>query len=236
MAELKPSDTVLEIGPGKGALTESLANTAKTVIAVELDEDLAKALAGRYKNLKVLQADILKFDFNELPTNYKLVANIPYYLSGQILRLIGETSNPPSMAVLLVQKEVAERLSAQPGQMSILAVAVQYYFEAELGKVVPAHSFEPQPKVDSQIVKLTKRKTPLFSDIDAKIYFRLVKAGFSSRRKKLRSSLSGGLGISKSSTDKMLLSAKVDGNLRAQNLDLADWYKLYNAYAKIQTS
>ncbi len=234
-ANLSQTDTVLEIGPGQGALTKYLVKEVKQVIAVEFDLELAKNLKSRINsnNLTIINMDILKFDFSSLPTGYKLVANIPYYLTSHLFRGISESTNPPSSAVILVQKEVAERICAGPGQMSILSVSVQMYFEASLGLTVPASSFEPKPKVDSQVVKLHRLKKPLFESINQKQFFRIVKAGFSAKRKKLRSSLSGGLGIEKTQTEQLLSTAKIDPNLRAQNLSLQDWHKIYVAYAKI---
>jgi 16S rRNA (adenine1518-N6/adenine1519-N6)-dimethyltransferase len=134
--------------------------------------------------------------------------------------------------VLMVQREVAERLAATPGQMSLLSVSSQLYYEPKLGGVVPAELFEPPPKVDSRVITLHRRQPPLFGDLDTKIFFRIVKAGFAGRRKKLRGSLSAGLGIDKAQADILLEKAGINGDLRAQNLSLADWHKLYTAVIK----
>lgn len=235
-AELYPNDVVLEIGPGQGALTKYLVERAKQVIAIELDNNLANSLKNKItaENLTVINQDILKFDFSQLPNGYKIVANIPYYLTSHLFRVLSETSNPPASAVILVQKEVAERICAGPGQMSILSVSVQLYFETSLGLVIPAESFEPPPKIDSQLVVLKWRTQPLFKNVNEKEFFKVVKAGFSARRKKLRSSLSGGLAMNKTATDQFLSEADVNGELRAQNLSLKDWYKLYTTYAKLE--
>ena len=182
----------------------------------------------------MVEGDILKFDLTALPAGYKVVANIPYYLTGNLLKMLCESPNPPSKMALLVQKEVAERLAAEPGQMSLLAVSVQLYYEVEIGTVVPARLFSPPPKVDSQIVALARRQKPLFENLDYKLFFRLVKAGFSGKRKKLRGSLSAGLRISKDQADGLLNQAGIDGNLRAQNLSLADWNRLALAYSDKQ--
>jgi 16S rRNA (adenine1518-N6/adenine1519-N6)-dimethyltransferase len=234
-ANVTKEDTVLEIGPGLGTLTEYLVKSARKVIAVELDEVLAGRLLSQVptNNLVVRQQDILKFDLNELPLKYKIVANIPYYLTGSILRLFTETNNPPQAMVLLVQKEVAERLAANPGNLSIIAIAVQLEYEVTLGKIVPAEKFTPVPKVNSQIVILKKRTKPLFKGLNKGVYMRIVKAGFSARRKKLRSSLAAGLGLDKNQADELLKKAKINGNLRAQNLTLNDWHKLYKAHGII---
>lgn len=231
-AEIEPSDTVLEVGPGLGHLTRYLAHQARHVIAVEKDEELAAKLIGEMKNkpVQVITADILEFDLSSLPSHYKVVANIPYYLTSNLLRVLSESTNPPHMMVLLVQQEVAERICAETGDMSLLAVSVQLYYDCGLGIRVPADKFEPPPKVDSQVVILARHPKPLFHDLDTKKFFRLVKAGFSEKRKKLRGSLAGGLGISKTQADELLAKAGVDGEMRAQNLSVQDWYKLYKNF------
>lgn len=228
-AEIKQSDTVLEIGPGLGHLTQYLLDQAAHVIAVEVDETLASSLKSKFtgRNLTLHRGDILKFDLEQLPMAYKVVANIPYYLTSNLMQVLAESTNPPKMMVLLVQKEVAERLAAKAGAMSVLAVSVQLYYDVELGLKVPAKLFDPPPKVDSQAVILHRHVKPLFHDLDTKKFFRLVKAGFSERRKKLRSSLAGGLNMSREETDTLIKSAGIDPNLRAQELSLDQWYKLY---------
>ena len=230
------NDDVLEIGPGLGSLTQMLIDKGAKVTAVELDENLSSSLKNRIKgaggNLEIISQDILKFDFNQLPSGYKIVANIPYYLSSHLLRIICEANNPPVQAALLVQKEVAKRVCAQQGSMSILSVSTQLYFEPSLGTMVPAQLFTPPPKVDSQILILKRRKNPLFGDQNPKLLLKLVKAGFSERRKKLRSSLSGGLHISKAQADDLLIKAEIDGDLRAQNLAISDWLKLAKTFDK----
>lgn len=233
-ANLHSADTVLEIGPGLGHLTRKLTRRAGRVIAVELDQKLADMLTDEVEvsNLKVVNADILRFDLNELPADYKVVANIPYYLTSNLIRTLSESPNPPELMILLVQKEVAERLAAAPGRMSLLSVSAQLYYEPRLGQVVPAELFEPPPKVDSQVIIMRRRQPLLFDDLDTKIFFRLVKAGFAGRRKKLRGSLAAGLGVDKAEADKILGKAGIDGDLRAQNLSLSDWHKLYTAVLK----
>jgi 16S rRNA (adenine1518-N6/adenine1519-N6)-dimethyltransferase len=233
-AELKAGDTVLEIGPGLGTLTELLIQRVATVIAVEFDESLAAGLPKRVKanNLEVVSQDILQFDFTSLPPDYKVVANIPYYLTSNLIRVLSETPNQPSVAVLLVQKEVAARVVAQPGAMSILSVTAQYYWQVGVGFEVPAELFTPPPKVDSQILILVRRQELQFPDADPKRFFQLVKAGFSERRKMLRSSLSGGLHITKVDAEVLLRQAAIDPSLRAQALSLEDWYRLYKVFTK----
>jgi 16S rRNA (adenine1518-N6/adenine1519-N6)-dimethyltransferase len=235
-ADLQKSDTVLEIGPGLGDLTRQLVKRAGRVIAVEFDDILALSLPTNVKaaNLNVVHQDILKFDLTTLPAIYKVVANIPYYLTSNLLRVFSESSNPPSDIVLLVQKEVAERVVAGPGQMSLLSVSVQLYYEPKLGPIVAAELFQPPPKVDSQVIILALRPKPLFDNLNSKEFFRVVKAGFAGRRKKLRGSLAAGLGISKDQSDRLLKIAGISGDLRAQNLSLDDWHKLYKANQSIK--
>jgi 16S rRNA (adenine1518-N6/adenine1519-N6)-dimethyltransferase len=230
-AGITKDDTVLEVGPGLGTMTKHLVKKARKVIAIEVDEVLAQRLSSEIitNNLIIRNQDILRFDLGELPPNYKVAANIPYYLTGSLLRLFTDSNNPPLQMALLVQKEVAERLAAKPGEMSIIAVAVQLEYEVKLGKVIEAELFTPVPKVDSQIVRFKKREKPLFHGLDKKAYMQVVKAGFSSPRKKLRSSLSAGLAINKGQADELLSRSKIKGNLRAQNLTLGDWHKLYES-------
>ncbi|MBX6334060.1 ribosomal RNA small subunit methyltransferase A [Candidatus Saccharibacteria bacterium] len=230
-AEIGPDDTVLEIGPGPGALTAKLVERAKQVVTVEFDADLARELPARVPaaNLQVIQQDILRFDLTSLPAGYKVAANIPYYLTSNLLRVLCESKNPFSKAALLVQKEVAERVCARAGDMSLLSISVQFYCEASLGPVVPAKLFTPPPKVDSQILKLTHRQESLFDDVDTKQFFRIVKAGFSQRRKTLLNALSSGLRLSREETAALLEAADIDPAVRAQVLDLDDWYALYEA-------
>lgn len=226
-ASLSNRDIVLEIGPGLGTLTNILCQRAKSVIAVEFDRQLAHNLAEKQiPNLVVINDDFLQFNLNDLPTRYKVVANIPYYITAKIVQRLLISPNKPSLAVLLVQKEVAERLAAKPGNMSILAVSAQIYADVSLGDVVPAALFTPPPKVNSQVVILNTLERPRFPDWNEKVFFRVVKAGFSARRKKLRSSIAGGLGLSKSDAEKILLDSGINPNLRAQDLSLEDWQNI----------
>lgn len=227
-AGIKPDETVLEIGPGLGPLTIELTQRAKQVVAVELDETLARQLPARVPahNLTVLYQDILTFNLSQLPEGYKVVANVPYYLTSNLVRFLLESPTPPSTIVILVQKEVAERIAAKPGAMSILAVSAQFYADVELGIVVTRDKFDPPPKVDSQVVILKPRKKPLFSNVDTKQFFKIVKAGFGEKRKTLRNSLSGGLGITKEEVEELLAKASIRPEQRAQELSLEDWHRL----------
>ena len=235
-AGLNKADTVLEIGPGRGSLTTELLQRARRVVAVELDDNLALQLSARYSdhNLEVVNQDILRFDLTSLPSDYKVVANIPYYLTSTLLRVLAQSQNPPEIMVLLVQKEVAERICAAAGRTSLLSVSVQLYYEAQLGQIVPAKLFRPPPKVDSRVVILKRRTKTLLGQLSATDFFEVVKAGFSNRRKKLRSSISGGLAISKNQADQLLKQAGIDGNLRAQNLSLKQWRDLAETWTMLK--
>lgn len=227
-AEITDKDMVLEIGPGLGTLTSELLRRADRVTSVEFDPELARKLPKQFpgKNLTVIESDILSFDLSSLPAGYKVAANVPYYITSKIVQLLMTSQNKPSIAVLLVQKEVAERLAAQPGDMSILAVSAQLFAEVTLGDVVPAELFTPPPKVDSQVVILKTRPHPLLGGVSEKAFFRVVKAGFSAKRKMLRSSLSGGLALSKQEVEALLSKANIDPTARAESLSLEQWANL----------
>ena len=222
-AELTVNDTVLEIGPGLGTLTSRLLARAGAVTAVEFDVDLAQKLPGQFpgKNLTVVHQDILQFDLNQLPRGYKVVANVPYYITGKIIEKLLTAENTPDLAVLLVQKEVAERMAA-----GMLALGTQIFAEVELGVIVPRQFFTPPPKVDSQVVVLHRRRVPLVASEDQKEFFRIIKAGFSAKRKKLRSSLSGGLQLTKNATEQLLSYVAISPDARAEDLAIEDWQRL----------
>lgn len=227
-ADITETETILEIGPGLGTLTSVLLDRAHRVESVEFDAELARKLPAQFpgKNLKVHNADILSFDLTMLPKGYKVVANVPYYITSKIVQLLSETANPPSLTVLLVQKEVAERLAAQPGDMSMLSISAQVFHEVTLGPLVPAEYFTPPPRVDSQVAILRRRAEPLVPMKQQKAFFRLVKAGFAERRKKLRSSLSAGLHTDKATIDELLLKADLNPESRAQELSIEQWQRL----------
>lgn len=233
--EVDSGSTILEVGPGLGTLTEVLLNRGAHVTAVEFDKDLYENLKSKSSQpfkqegskLTLVNEDILRFDLSSLPKGYKVCANIPYYLTSNLIRRILESDNPPEVMALLIQKEVAERIVAEPGHMSILAVATQFYAEVELRELVPAHLFTLPPKVDSQIIKISRRHTALFPDINTVLFFQIVKAGFSEKRKKLRSSLSGGLHITKQQADNWLTDSNISPDARAQELSLEQWHQLY---------
>lgn len=237
-ANLSSSDTVLEIGPGMGTLTDVLCRQAGQVTAVEFDHNLADEVVKNINmrrqslgeptvsNLTVINDDFLRYDLSQLPANYKIVANIPYNITSKIIEKLWTADNKPVMAVLLVQKEVAERLAAQPGNLSVLAISTQIFSEVSLGIKVPAEAFIPAPKVDSQVVIMKRRDVQLASDDKLEQFFYVVKAGFSEKRKKLRSSLATGLRTNKTEAERLLAGAGIDPNKRAQELSIDDWKRL----------
>lgn len=225
---LQADDSVLEIGPGTGTLTRKLSDKVQSVVAVEYDADLASKIAAeKLPNVEAINQDILKFDLSKMPPDYKVVANIPYYLTSKLIRMLSETTNRAERVVILVQKEVAQRVAASPGNMSLLSVSAQFYWEVSLGEVVPAQLFTPPPKVDSQILVMTRREAPLFSSIDDKQFFQVVKAGFAARRKTLLNSLSGGLRRDKGEVEQLIKAAGLKPTIRPQELSLQQWHEIY---------
>lgn len=231
-ADVTRDDIVLEIGPGLGTLTSVLLSRSQEVIAIEFDHDLARKLPAQFpnKNLIVYHRDILSFDLSTVPSGYKVVANVPYYITSKIIQMLMTANNTPTCAVLLIQKEVAERLAAAKGDMSILSISAQLLADVSLGEIVPAKYFTPPPKVDSQVVILKTRQKPLIPEHEQKAFFRIVKAGFSAKRKKLRSSLSGGLALSKDEIETILIQANIDPHFRAQDLSIDNWRAIMKAY------
>ncbi len=240
-AEIKKEDTVLEIGPGLGFLTFKLAAKAKRVIAVELDDVLANYLqigvsAQKTSNVEVYNEDILRFNLEKhLPakTNYKIVANLPYNITSIFLRLFLSASHKPESLVLMLQKEVAERIVATPPDMSLLALSVQYYAEPKIIREVKAGNFWPEPKVDSAVIKLIVKNRPEMSQnsqaAEDKMFFRLAKIGFSAKRKMLKNNLAGGLKIDQKIIADILKKNNFNPLLRAEDLGLDDWLKLFAA-------
>jgi len=238
-ADVHAGDPVLEIGPGLGTLTRRLLARGAQVTAVEFDESLARNLQKTFaediaaRELTVVHEDILRFDLTQLPLGYKVVANIPYYLTSNLIRVLTESINPFGTAALLIQKEVAQRAAAKPGQMSLLSVSAQFYCDVSLGPVVPAELFTPPPKVDSQVLVLKYLTEPRFGNsLDTKAFFRVVRAGFSQKRKTLENALSGGLQIPKDQAHQLLEAAGIQANQRAQALSLDSWYELSKAVSK----
>ena len=225
---IEKHDTVLEIGPGLGTLTSELLRRAGRVVAVEFDQDLARKLPGQFPGtaLEVIGEDILKFDLSSLPAGYIVVANVPYYITSKIVEKLLTATNKPRYAVLLVQQEVAERMAAPQGELSLLGLSSQVYAEVSLGTLVPREYFTPPPKVDSQVIVLKLRDEPLVFQIDERAFWRVAKAGFANKRKMLRSSIAAGLAISKPAAEELLRHADIDPNLRAQDLSVDDWLRL----------
>jgi 16S rRNA (adenine1518-N6/adenine1519-N6)-dimethyltransferase len=255
--ELNKDDVVLEVGPGLGFLTVKLAARVKKVIAVELDDKLAEVLSAglktqRVENVEVVNEDILKFsilnfkfsnNFQLLNFQYKIVANIPYNISSLLLRKFLSSELKPSSMTLMLQKEVAERIIAKPGDMSLLAVSVQFYAKPEIIQIVSKNNFWPAPEVDSAIVKLKPHPTPLLrkereaitpllakegdgGGYNEKEFFRLVKIGFSARRKMLKNNLANSCHLSPEEAEKWIKKAGFNEKIRAQELSVADWIRL----------
>lgn len=225
---ISSNDAVLEIGPGLGTLTSELLRRSDNVVAVEFDKDLARKLPGQFpgKNLTVHNQDILQFNFDTLPEGYVVVANVPYYITSKIVERLVTAKNKPRAAVLLVQKEVAERIASDAGDMSLLALSAQIYAVAELGIEVPREYFTPPPKVDSQVVILTTRDKALVDTNSQKSFWRVARAGFAAKRKKLRSSIAAGLAIEKADAEVLLAKASIDSDARAEDLSIDDWLRL----------
>ncbi len=232
-AELSSADTVIEVGPGLGILTVELVRRAGNVVAVELDTKLASLLKRRLAslaNLRVINADILKVSPSELlerTSHYKVVANLPYYITSPVLRYFVEASPRPSLMVVMVQKEVGEAIVAGPGKMSLLAVSLQVYSKPRIVSHVPAQCFYPQPKVDSVIVRFDLSPEPEVKVADIGGFFDLVRAGFNSPRKQLHNSLAHSLGMKLAEVTLLLEGANIDSKRRAETLSLEEWARLY---------
>lgn len=238
-AEVNSQDTVLEIGAGLGHLTSRLALSARQVVAVELDKRLISALEENlnpFSNIRIVQGDILKLDPSDLVSedNYLVVANIPYYITSSIIRNLLESGLKPKRILLTIQYEVAQRITAIAGQMSILALSVLMYGEPILVKRIPADAFYPSPKVDSAVLRIDLYPEPILPAEQRETYFKLVKAGFLHKRKTLRNSLSTGLKWPPGKTESLLSAAEIDPQRRAQTLSLPEWLELTNQYDKIK--
>ena len=236
-AEIQPTDTVLEIGPGLGSLTRYLAASAKQVAAVELDTDMIaplEAVTKPYGNVHIINSDILKLSPKELvhEPGYLVVANIPYYITSAIIRHLLENEPKPRRIILTIQKEVALRICAEPGDMSLLALSVQVYGKPHIAKRIPAGAFFPAPKVDSAVLCIDIYPSPLIEPELLEIFFKLIKAGFSQKRKTLRNSLSSGLHISTTMSEELLIQANINPMRRAETLSIDEWRCLCYAYKK----
>jgi 16S rRNA (adenine1518-N6/adenine1519-N6)-dimethyltransferase len=234
-AEIPPDSTVLEVGPGLGSLTRYLANAARRVVAVELDAALIPVLehvlsgAG---NVEIIHADILKItpaEYN-FEDNYLVVANIPYYITSILIRHLLEAPRKPSRIVLTVQREVADRIIATPGDMNLLALGVQVYGKPRIALRIPAEAFYPAPTVDSSVVRIDLYPQPVISADHLETFFSLAKAGFGQKRKTLRNSLSSGISWSGERTAQLLVTAGIDPQRRAETLAIEEWNTLVETY------
>ena len=243
-AELTPTDVIMEIGPGLGVLTKELAQQAGWVIAIELDSKLAtmlKQTLASFKNIIIINKDIIEIEPVVLlreqkagfppeissPFSYKVVANLPYYITSHVLRHFLEASVKPQIMVVTVQKEVAEAIVAQPGGMSLLSISVQFYGKPRIISYVPARCFYPAPKVDSAILRVDLYPKPAVAVTDEKSFFELVRAGFSAPRKQMGNSLAQGLELSKAEVLSFLEKAHIVPQRRAETLSLDEWAQLW---------
>jgi len=238
-ADLRAGDVVLEIGPGLGALTKELAKTAKKVVAVEKDKKLIPLLKEElkgYNNIQIINSDILKIRGKQISADlmkYKIIANLPFYITAPVIRMFLEdppSGRPPEEMVLVVQKEVAQRITAKPPKMSILAAAVQFYAQVQTISYILKGSFWPAPKTDSAIIKITPfspAKLNKLSPSQKKVFFKIVRAGFSHPRKQLANNFSKELNIEKKIVEQWLKKNKINPKQRAEALDIANWRSLY---------
>lgn len=239
-AEIDNQDEVLEIGAGVGNLTRLLATSANQVTAVEIDPQLIKILkdtTAGFPNIQVIQGDILSFDITQLisSVSFKVVANIPYYITSKIIRYLMTGSIKPQRVVLTIQLEVAERICALSGKHSLLSLSVQVFGNSYIKSRIPAGAFYPTPKVDSAIVRIDIYPSPLIPTNQLDIFFYLAKAGFSQKRKNLRNSLASGTDLDKGLTENLLNQAGIQQNRRAESLSIEEWKKVVAGYINLNT-
>ena len=232
-AEIESKDQILEIGPGKGVLTEPLLQTGAKITAIEKDRELVKFLEKRFKNnlnLKIIQADIRDFlqntEYTILNTGYKVIGNIPYYLTSHLLRILLENPIRPFLIVLMIQKEVAERITAQLPKMNLLSVCVQFYAKPEIIYNVSRTAFQPKPKVDSAVIKITPYPVIARSEATKQSFFKVVKAGFKQPRKLLLNNIYNNLNIEKDKIKEIFEQLDIPINTRSQNLSVQNWISL----------
>jgi len=239
-AEIEDTDSVLEIGPGVGSLTRYLAGYAHEVVAVELDEKfdgILQIILKPYDNVRVVYGDILELSPNQLglPPNYIVAANIPYNITSAIIRHLLESDSKPRRIVLTIQKEVAQRLCEEPPKMSLLALSVQVYGKPTIIRLIPAAAFYPAPQVDSAVVRIEIHPEPIINAPYLPVFFRLIKAGFSQKRKTLRNALSAGLATSTEEVEALLDQTKIDPQRRAETLSLEEWGSLTESSINLKT-
>lgn len=242
-SDIRENQVVVEIGPGIGALTQALADKAGLVIAIEIDRNLVNVLnetLGEYRNIQVVYGDAMKVDFDQLVQEasgkdlrlpYRVVANLPYYITTPIIMRLLEEKFHFSSLVLMVQKEVALRMQALPGtkDYGALSIGVQYYCCPTLVKIVPPTVFYPRPEVESAIIKLDKREQPAVQVDDEKVFFSLVKAAFNQRRKTLLNALTNsGFSLNKEEWLKVLMESQIEPNRRGETLSLQEFALLAN--------
>jgi 16S rRNA (adenine1518-N6/adenine1519-N6)-dimethyltransferase len=230
-ADLQPGEAVLEIGPGLGALTERLLDEVERVVCVELDSTLYEILSsnfGECDKLKLICGDILEMQPGELglETGYVVVANIPYNITSSLIRHLMESDAPASRIILTIQREVAERIVAGPGDMSLLSLSVQLFGTPTIKASLSSGSFYPVPSVDSSVVRIDMHTQPLATKQELDRLFKLAKAGFGQKRKQLKNALANGLPINKDQAVGLLHSCDIDPRERAQGLSLEDWFCL----------
>lgn len=234
VAEAQASDWVLEVGPGTGALTYKLAPRVEKLLAIELDRELASRLQKSFidsKNVSILEGNVLDINLEELLRTsgfanhpYKIIANIPYYITAPIIRTLLSLQSQPQSLTLMVQREVADRLAAQPGSMSLLSLMAQYYASVEKKLFVPKEAFEPVPKVDSAVILIVPRR-PYDPEHDRQV-FRLARAGFAARRKTLANNLATSLHLPRETVEVALETLGVRKDIRAQALSVEQWERL----------
>lgn len=232
-AELDATEQVLEVGAGTGVLTRELAARTRRVVAVEIEQAMLALLAEttrNYPNVEIMARNLLYLDPREVfgADPYKLVANLPYYITAPTFRHFLESANPPRLFVVMVQYEVAKRMVAEPGDLSLLGVSVQFYGSPRMITRVPAGAFYPAPKVDSAILRLDlHRQPPLTSQRERDTFFRLVQAGFSERRKQIHNSLTSGLHRKNEEVRAWLAAAGIETRRRAETLSIEEWLRLW---------
>ena len=232
-ADIQPDDEILEVGSGTGVLTRELAKHARRVVAVELERDMLALLAkttAAYPNIELVARNLLFLDPTEVfgQAQYKLVANLPYYITAPTFRHFLESAHPPRLLVVMVQQEVAQRIIAGPGDLSVLAMSVQFYGRPRIIAQVPARSFYPAPKVDSAILRVDVNTQAPLPPEQRDGFFRLVHAGFSEKRKQLHNSLTHGLHCKNEQVRAWLTAASIDASRRAETLSIDDWLHLWS--------
>ena len=238
-ADISSDDTVLEIGPGRGALTRHLAETCKRLVAIELDSELASELQARFSNnpgVEIIHGDARDVSLDQFINageRYKLLANLPYYAANRIVRRFLTAERKPSILVFMVQREVARTMAAQPGDMGLLSVMIQLYGSVKVAFTVPPRAFRPAPKITSAVVRIDVYDQPALDLISDEDFFDLVIAGFSAPRKQIKNSLRNGLKVTSEIAGVMLEAADIDPKRRPETLSVAEWGDVYNQWRTV---